>query len=115
MMAARTSSAESVELLLKKNANPNLLSQRNEKENALAIALKTGNIQIINILSAVTTEGMESCIRVLAESNRTIGDETKIILERLIIEGKMYVLLEEASIFGNGYMVDFLLNYLELK
>ena len=58
MMAAKTSSADSVELLLKNNADPNLLSEKNDKQNALAFALKTGNQKIISLLSEVTTEGI---------------------------------------------------------
>ena len=64
MMAAKTSSAESVELLLKNHADPNLLSEKNDKQNALAFALKTGNEKTISLLSEVTTQGMESCIRI---------------------------------------------------
>ena len=81
MMAAKTSSVESVELLLKNHADPNLLSLKNDEQNALAFALKTGNENIISLLSEVTTEGMESCIRILAESNscwqRSKSDLTK--------------------------------------
>ena len=88
MMAAKTSSAESVELLLNNKADPNLLSQKNEKQNALAFALKTGNEKTISLLSEVTTQGMDSCIRVLAESNMTVGKEIKVIIEKLIQEGK---------------------------
>ena len=90
MMAAKTSSADSVELLLKNNADPNLLSEKNDKQNALAFALKTGNEKVISLLSKVTTQGMKSCIRVLAESNMTIGKEVKIILKKLIQEGKIF-------------------------
>ena len=110
MMAAKTSSAESVELLLKNHADPNLLSEKNDKQNALAFALKTGNQKIISLLSEVTTEGMESCIKVLAESNMTIGKEVKVILEKLVQEGKKDLLLKEATIFGNGNMTNFMLN-----
>ena len=100
MMAAKTSSAESVELLLNNKADPNLLSQKNEKQNALAFALKTGNEKIISLLSEVTTKGMDSCIRVLAESNMTVGKEIKVIIEKLIQEGKKDALLKESSLFG---------------
>ena len=110
MMAAKTSSAESVELLLNNKADPNLLSQKNEKQNALAFALKTGNEKIISLLSEVTTKGMDSCIRVLAESNMTVGKEIKVIIEKLIQEGKKDALLKESSLFGNGHMANFLLN-----
>ena len=75
MMAAKTSSAESVELLLRHQADPNLLSENNEKQNALAFVLKTGNEKIISLLSEVRTRGMESCIRVLAESNMPVSKE----------------------------------------
>ena len=76
-MASKTSSAESVELLLQNQADPNLLSEKNEKQNALAFALKTSNEKIISLLSEVTTQGMESCVRVLAESNMTVDKEVK--------------------------------------
>ena len=115
MMAAKTSSADSVELLLKNNADPNLLSEKNDKQNALAFALKTGNEKVISLLSKVTMQGMKSCIRVLAESNMTIGKEVKIILKKLIQEGKKDLLLEEASTFGNGHMANFLLNEAKLR
>ena len=114
MMAAKTSSAKSVELLLKNKANPNLLSLKNERQNALAFALKTGNEKIISLLSDVTTEGLESCIRVLAESNLKVGKEIKVILEKLILEGRKYQLLDESSCFGNGQIANFLLNEAEL-
>ena len=110
MMAAKTSSVESVELLLKNHADPNLLSQKNDEQNALAFALKTGNENIISLLSEVTTEGMESCVRILAESNMTVGKEVKVILKKLVQEGKKDLLLAEASIFGNCHMANFLLN-----
>ena len=83
MMAAKTSSAGSVELLLRHQADPNLLSEKNEKQNALAFALKTSNEKIISLLSEVTTQGMESCTKVLAESNMPISKEIKAILENL--------------------------------
>ena len=109
-MAAKTSSAEFVELLLNNQADPNLLSEKSDKQNALAFALKTGNEKIISLLSEVTTEGMESCIRVLAESNMSVGKEIKVILEKLIQEEMKDLLLKEATIFGNGHMANFLLN-----
>ena len=99
MMAAKTSSAESLELLLENGANPDLLSEKNDKQNALSFALKTGNQKIISLLSEVTTQGMESCIRILAESNMTVGKEVKVILKKLVQEGKKDLLLAEASIF----------------
>ena len=77
MMAAKTSSLEAVELLLQNQADPNLLSDNNEKQNALAFALKTSNEKIISLLSEVTTQGMDSCVRVLAESNMTVGKKNK--------------------------------------
>ena len=99
-----------MELLLKNHADPNLLSQKNDKQNALAFALKTGNENIISLLSEVTTEGMESCVRILAESNMTVGKEVKVILKKLVQEGKKDLLLAEASIFGNYHLANFLLN-----
>ena len=110
MMAAKTSSAESVELLLENGANPDLLSEKNDKQNALAFALKTGNQKVISLLSEVTTQGMESCIKVLAESNMTVGKEVEVILQKLVLKGKKDLLLEEATIFGNGHMAKFMLN-----
>ena len=115
MMAAKTSSAEAVELLLQNQADPNLLSQKNDKLNALAFALKTSNEKIISLLSEVTTQGMDSCIRVLAESNMTVSKEVKVILKKLVHDGKKDHLLEEATIFGSGHMVNFLLNESKLK
>ena len=89
MMAAKASSAEFVELLLQHQADPNLLSLNNEEQSALAFALKTGNEKIISLLSEVTTQGMESCVRVLAESKITVGKEIKVIpFYKLIQEGK---------------------------
>ena len=88
----QTSSVESVELLLKNHADPNLLSQKNEEQNALASALKTGNEKIISLLSSVTTQGMESCIKILAESNMAVGKEVEEILQKLVkwSHGKVY-------------------------
>ena len=57
---------------------------------------------------------MESCIRVLAESNLKVGKEIKVILEKLILEGRKYQLLDESSCFGNGQIANFLLNEAEL-
>ena len=107
MMAAKTSSTKSVEILLQNHADPNLLSEKKNKQNALAFALKTSNEKSIGLLSEVTTQGMESCIRVLAESNMTVGKEVRVILKKLIQEGMKDLLLKEATIFGNGYLAIF--------
>ena len=104
MMAAKTSSAEAVELLLQNQADPNLLSQKNENQNALVFALKTGNAKIISLLSEVTTRGLDSCVRVLAESNMTVGKEVKVIMQKLIEERKKDLVVNEATIYGNGHM-----------
>ena len=114
MMAAKTSSVDSVELLLKNHADPNLLSQKNDEQNALAFALKTGNEKISSLLSAVTTQGMESCIKILAESKMAVGKEVEVILQKLLKKGKKNLLLEEATIFGNGHMAKFMLNEAKL-
>ena len=118
MMAAKTSSAKSVELLLKNNADPNLLSSKKAgNQNALAFALRAGDEKTISLLCKAThhSQGLRSCVRILAESNMKVGADIKVILRKLIRENSKDLLLEEASIFGNSLMANFLLNESNVK
>ena len=113
MLAAKTSSAKSVELLLKNNADPNLLSSKKAgNQNALAFALRAGDEKTISLLCKAThhSQGLRSCVRILAESNMKVGADIKVILRKLIRENSKDLLLEEASIFGNSQMAYFILN-----
>ena len=67
MSAARTSSTELVRLLLiEKNADPNIINSQDMT--ALDYALKTDNIEIINMLSKVAKE-RDKTLKLLAQSH----------------------------------------------
>ena len=118
MVASKTSSLESVELLLNNNVDVNAHSKTGK--NALAYAIKAKNLEIIKLLSSRTTQkGFYSCIEILSESNIDIINKdgnivteleavvNKIISSRKSIKNK---LLRQATIFGNGNLTNFLLN-----
>ena len=117
MVASKTSSLESAQLLVRNKANPDILDKNGK--NALAYALKAGNLKIVKLLSEITKEGFNSCVEILSESNieiintdGSIVNELAAVLDKIISTGHEMKdkLLEQATLFGNGNMTNFLLN-----
>ena len=67
MIASKTSSFESVELLLKNDANADIPDKTDKT--ALVYALKAGNLKIVELLSSVTMRGLNTFVEVLSETN----------------------------------------------
>ena len=117
MVASKTSSLESAQLLVRNKANPDILDKNGK--NALAYALKAGNLKIVKLLSEITKEGFNSCVEILSESNieiintdGSIVNELAAVLDKIISSGHEMKdkLLEQATLFGNGNLTNFLLN-----
>ena len=119
MNAAKTSSTESVKLLLKKDPNnenrtladPNVV----DGQTALDFAFRTNNAEIINILAEVTTEASDTSIKMLAQSNVKVESKLENYIQKRFKSGKMEKLFEWSSFFGNPHVLDYLLNKPELS
>ena len=117
MVASKTSSLESAQLLLRNKANTDVLDKYGR--NALAYALKAGNLKIVKLLSEITKEGFDSCIEILSESrieiinkDGSIVNELAAVVDKIISSGHDMKdkLLEKATLFGNGNLTNFPLN-----
>ena len=117
MVASKTSSLESAQLLVRNKANPDILDKI--ERNAFAYALKAGNLKILKLLSDITKEGFNSCVEILSESrieiinkDGNIVNELAGVVEKIISSGQDMTdkLLEQATLFGNGNLTNFLLN-----
>ena len=118
MNAAKTSSTESVQLLLKKDPNngnrtladPNVVDGKGQT--ALDFALRTNNAEVINILAEVTTEASDTSIKMLAQSNVKVENNLENYAQKIILKnyGKIMKLFEFSSFFGNPNVLDYLLN-----
>ena len=89
-------------------------NQQNQSgQTALSFALQTDNQEIINKLCKVTTENLDSCIKLLAQ-NKGLKIENNNELEkfakRLIQDRKQSLMLEKGSFFGNSNFLKFLFN-----
>ena len=141
MIASKTSSFESVELLLKNDANADIPDKTDKT--ALVYALKAGNLKIVELLSSVTMRGLNTFVEVLSESNinimnkdGTVIKELATVMNRVIDSGhrmtivstrkgikmkrsgnriKRKNLLEQATRFGNGNLTDYILNHSTLS
>ena len=137
MIASKTSSFESVELLLKNDANADIPDKTDKT--ALVYALKAGNLKIVELLSSVTMRGLNTFVEVLSESNINVMNKDGIVINelatvmnRVIDSGhrmtivstrkgikikrsgnriKRKNLLEQATLFGNGNLTNYLLNH----
>ena len=95
MNAAKTSSIESVQILLRKNvknetlADPNVVDEKGQT--ALAYALKTNNIQVINMLAEVTTEVSETTMKMLAQSNVKIEGDLEKYVKIILNDGQQEI------------------------
>ena len=118
MNAAKTSSTESVQLMLKKDPNngnrtladPNVVDGNGET--ALDFALRTNNTEVINILAEVTTEVSDTSIKMLAQSNVKVENNLENYVQK---SGKIETLFEVSSFFGNPHVLDYLLSKPELS
>ena len=81
MNAAKTGSLEGIEMLLKAGADPN--KEDSEGMTALAYAIVSGNIEIINKLAPVTTTGVDQIIIKLAQSSLNIEVELEKYLKNI--------------------------------
>ena len=81
--------------------------------------MENGNLKIVNILSGVTTKGFDSCVEILSQSNTeivnkdgSIVNELAAVVDKIISSGQGMKdkLLEQATIFGNGNLTNFLLS-----
>ena len=89
-------------------------NQQNQSgQTALSFALQTDNQEIINKLCKVTTENLDSYIKLLAQ-NKGLKIENNNELEkfakRLIQDRKQSLMLEKGSFFGNSKFLKFLFN-----
>ena len=116
MNAAKTSSTESVQLLLKKDPNnedrtladPNVVDGKGQT--ALDFALRTNNAEVINILAEVTTEASDTSIKMLAQSNVKVENNLENHVQKIWQSGKIRKLFEWSSFYGNPHVLDYLLN-----
>jgi len=81
MIASKTSSFESVELLLKNDANADIPDKTDKT--ALVYALKAGNLKIVELLSSVTMRGLNTFVEVLSESNINVMNKDGIVINEL--------------------------------
>ena len=99
MNAAKTGSPEGVAMLLKAGADPN--KEDSEGMTALAYGIVSGNINVINLLAPVTTAGVDQIIK-LSQSSLNIEGELEKYLSQINDDAKMKLLMEKASLYGNG-------------
>ena len=93
MNAAKTSSPEAVDLLLKKDpsngvkvpADPNITDEAGRT--ALAFSFATNNTQVINTLAEVTTEAGEATMKMLAQANVKIEGELEKYVKKILNDG----------------------------
>ena len=116
MNAAKTSSPEAVDLLLKKDpsngvkvpADPNLTDENGVT--ALAFSFATNNTQVINTLAEVTTEAGEATMKMLAQADVKIDGELETFVKKMLNDGQKVKLLQLSTFFGNSLLMDYLLN-----
>ena len=89
-------------------ANPNVTDE--EGFTGLSFALKTNNIEIINMLADVTTEGVDINLKLLVQSNLEIDGKLETYVQKILEGGKIQQLFEMSSFFGNPQFLDYLLN-----
>ena len=98
MSAARTSSTELVRLLLiEKNADPNIINSQDMT--ALDYALKTDNIEIINMLSKVAKE-RDKTLKLLAQSHIELIGEIENRVKKMKRENQKQLMVY-SSFYGN--------------
>ena len=106
MSAARTSSTELVRLLLiEKNADPNIINSQDMT--ALDYALKTDNIEIINMLSKVAKE-RDKTLKLLAQSHIELIGEIENRVKKMKKENQKQLMVY-SSFYGNEYLLQYLL------
>ena len=106
MSAARTSSTELVRLLLiEKNADPNIINSQDMT--ALDYALKTDNIEIINMLSKVAKE-RDKTLKLLAQSHIELIGEIENRVKKMKRENQKQLMVY-SSFYGNEYLLKYLL------
>ena len=109
MLAAKTNSKESVDLLLKKKADTSICDR--DKFTALTHGILSGNIEIIEKLITRTKSYLDISLMKLAESkfrvNQNIKNKVKEILKK---DGDLlWTFLERTSMFANSYWLKWLL------
>ena len=106
MSAARTSSTELVRLLLiEKNADPNIINSQDMT--ALDYALKTDNIEIINMLSKVAKE-RDKTLKLLSQSHIELIGEIENRVKKMKKENQKQLMVY-SSFYGNEYLLKYLL------
>ena len=106
MNAARTSSTELVRLLLiEKNADPNIINSQDMT--ALDYALKTDNIEIINMLSKVAKE-RDKTLKLLSQSHIELKGEIENRVKKMKKENQKQLMVY-SSFYGNEYLLKYLL------
>ena len=94
-----------------RRADPNHTNQYGQT--ALSFALQTDNQEIVNKLCQVTTENLDSCIKLLAQNKKLEienNNEMGKFIKRLVHDGKQSLMLEKGSFFGNPKFLKFLFN-----
>ena len=89
-------------------ANPNVTD--GEGFTGLSFALKTNNIEIINMFADVTIEGVDINLKLLVQSNLEIDGKLETYVQKILEVGKIQQLFEMSSFFGNPQFLDYLLN-----
>ena len=122
MLAAQTNSEESLNLLLDKKADPDMIDPDpnvadEKKSTALIFAILEGNTKLISILFKVTNKNIKLALMRLAESdidwkspfNQDTFEELKKILNSKINQEIFHVFLKRARRFGNQNWLEWLL------
>ena len=92
-----------------RKADPNHANKSGQT--ALFFALKTDNQEIVNKLCEVTTENLDSYIKLLAQNRKLKienNNELEKFITRLVQDGRQSLMLEKGSFFGNSKLLKFL-------
>ena len=108
MLAAKTNNIEAVNLLLEKNADPNIADEN--EFIALTYAIVAGNVEIIEKLLLKTERNLKTSMQKLAETTITNELIQKEVKKMLINDRKLFRIFADASsFFGSSIWLQWLL------
>ena len=115
MFAAWRSSIETINVLLRLRADPNILNKN--KESALWFALDSNNLATVKKLLPVTNKGLEGVFQKFPSSSILFSEEIKSFIRNKLNEEPSLMLtgLKSSSEFGHVQMLEVTKDYLHEK